>query len=138
MSNHYPLLEERMSTTHKVLAVLAAAAMITLSSASAAAADSFRCTAGSGCAGRATFTSYGEIFHVYDQLADGHSAVALYWLPDGSGPTMIWNSSGNGSDVTANLELAEGSWITYRVCLGEGGPKTVMLETCGAPITDYA
>ena len=127
-----------MPYARKALLVVAAVATLTVAGSSAAIADSSRCTAGTGCAGRATFTSLGEIFHVFDQSADGHSAVALYWLPDGSGPTMIWNSTGNGTDVTANLELAEGSWITYRVCLGEGGPKQVMLETCGAPITDYA
>jgi hypothetical protein len=123
---------------NRVLLVAAVLTTFTLTGASAAAGDSSRCTAGTGCAGRATFTSLGEIFHVYDQSADGHSAVALYWLPDGSGPTLIWNSGGNGTNVTANLELAEGSWITYRVCLGEFGPKQVLVETCGAPITDYA
>ena len=127
-----------MPTVRKALLVAAAVATLTLTGASAAAADSSRCTVDSACAGRATFTSLGEVFHVFDQVADGHSAVALYWLPDGSGPTMIWNSNGNGTSVTADLELPEGSWLTYRVCLGEGGPKTVMLETCSAPITDYA
>ncbi len=127
-----------MPKTRTVLLVGAAIATLTFASASAAAADSSRCTVDAACAGRATFTSLGEIFHVFDQQADGHSAVVLYWLPDGSGPTMLWNSSGNGSDVSFNLELPEGSWITYRVCLGEGGPKQVMLETCGPQITDYA
>jgi hypothetical protein len=127
-----------MPIARKALLIAAAAGLLTLAGASAAAADSSRCTSDSGCAGRATFTSYGEVFKVYDQLADGHSAVALYWLPDGSGPHMIWNSTGNGTEVTANLEFAEGSWVTYRVCLGEGGPKEVLLNTCGATITDYA
>ena len=127
-----------MRNARTILLVGAAIATLSLAGASAAGADSSRCTADSGCAGRATFTSLGEIFHVFDQKADGHSAVVLYWLPGGSGPTLIWNSSGNGTDVKADLELPEGSWITYRVCLGEGGPKQVLLDTCGAPITDYA
>src|SRR5256885_11622566 len=127
-----------MPTLRKALLVAAAVGTLTVAGASAAEADSSRCTVDSACAGRATVQSYGEVFKVYDQVADGHSAVALYWLPDGSGPTMIWNSNGNGTVVTGDLELPEGSWITYRVCLGEGGPKTVMLETCSAPITDYA
>jgi hypothetical protein len=112
--------------------------ILTLTSAAAAAADSARCTADSGCAGRATFASYGEVFTVYDQLGDGHSAVALYWLPDGSGPHLIWNSNGNGTNVKGDLELPEGSWITYRVCLGEFGARQVLTATCGATITDYA
>lgn len=127
-----------MPPAREALLIATAVAALTLAGASPAEADSSRCTAGSGCAGRATFTSLGEIFHVFDQLADGHSAAVLYWLPDGSGPHLIWNSSGNGTDVTANLELAEGSWITYRVCLGEGGPKQVLTATCGATITDFA
>jgi hypothetical protein len=127
-----------MPVARKALLIAAITGALTLAGASAASADSERCTAGSGCAGRATFTSYGEVFRVYDQNADGHSAVALYWLPDGSGPHMVWNSTGNGTEVTANLEFPEGAWVTYRVCLGEGGPKEVLTDTCGATITDYA
>ena len=127
-----------MPHARTILLVGAAVATLTLAGASAADADSSRCTADAGCAGRATFTSLGEIFHVFDQNADGHSAVVLYWLPDGSGPTLLWNSSGNGTDVKFDLELPEGSWITYRVCLGEFGAKQVLLDTCGAQITDYA
>jgi hypothetical protein len=109
-----------------------------LAGASGASADTERCTSGSGCAGRVTFASYGEVFKVYDQAGDGHSAVALYWLPDGSGPHLIWNPNGNGTSVTANLEFAEGSWVTYRACLGEHGTKEVLQSTCGATITDIA
>jgi hypothetical protein len=127
-----------MPIARKTLLIAAITGMFGLTGASAALADSSRCTADAGCAGRATFTSYGEVFRVFDQNADGHSAVALYWLPDGSGPHMIWNSTGNGTEVTANLEFPEGAWVTYRVCLGEGGPKQVLIATCGAPITDYA
>ena len=36
------------------------------------------------------------------------------------------------------VHLEEGSWVTYRVCLGEFGSKEVLTSTCGAPITDYA
>ncbi|WP_163510417.1 hypothetical protein [Fodinicola acaciae] len=101
-------------------------------------ADSSRCTSDSGCAGKATFASYGEVFTVYDQKADGHSAALLYWLPDGVGPIYVWNHSGNGTSVKADLELPEGSWVTYRVCLGEYGTKQIIASTCGATITDYA
>ena len=119
------------------LVALAVGALL-LAGGATASADSERCTSGSGCAGRVTFQSYGEVFKVYDQQGDGHSAVALYWLPDGSGPHLIWNSSGNGTSVTANLEFPEGSWVTYRACLGEYGPREVLTSTCGATITDIA
>ena len=127
-----------MSQPRRFLAMALLVLLISAAGATTAAADSNRCTAGTGCAGKATFTSYGEVFKVYDQAGDGHSAVALYWLPDGSGPHLIWNSGGNGTVVTANLEFAEGSWVTYRVCLGEYGPRDVLESTCGATITDYA
>ncbi|HEU5473217.1 MAG TPA: hypothetical protein VFV67_21445 [Actinophytocola sp.] len=127
-----------MRVKRRALLVAGIAGALTMAGASAAEADSSRCTVDAGCAGRATFASYGEVFTVYDQSADGHSAVALYWLPDGSGPHMIWNSGGNGTSVTANLEFPEGAWVTYRVCLGEGGPKEVLINTCGAALTDYA
>jgi hypothetical protein len=119
------------------LVALAVGALL-LTGGATASADSERCTSGSGCAGRVTFQSYGEVFKVYDQLGDGHSAVALYWLPDGSGPHLIWNSGGTGTTVTANLEFAEGSWVTYRACLGEYGPRQVLTATCGPTTTDIA
>lgn len=118
--------------------VTATLALALLAAGTPAYADSNRCTSDSGCAGKATFASYGEVFTVYDQKADGHSAVLLYWLPDGIGPVYVWNHSGNGTNVKADLELAEGSWVTYRMCLGEYGTKEILTATCGAPITDYA
>jgi hypothetical protein len=119
------------------LVALAVGALL-LAGGAAASADSERCTSDSGCAGRVTFASYGEVFKVHDQLGDGHSAVALYWLPDGSGPHLIWNSGGNGTTVTANLEFPEGDWVTYRACLGEFGTKEILQNTCGPAITDNA
>ena len=119
------------------LVALATGALL-LAGGATASADSERCTSGSGCAGRVTFQSYGELFRIYDQSGDGHSAVLLYWLPDGSGPHLVWNPNGNGTNVSADLEFAEGSWVTYRACLGEHGPKEVLQNTCGATITDIA
>jgi hypothetical protein len=116
------------------IAVLVGALL--LAGGATASADSERCTAGSGCAGRVTFASYGEVFKVHDQAGDGHSAVALYWLPDGTGPHLVWNPDGNGTTVTADLDLTDGGWVTYRACLGEFGPKEVLQDTCGATITD--
>lgn len=102
-----------------------------------AVADSSRCTL-SGCAGQARWVSYGEHLHVDDRLADGHSAVAVYWLEGGTGPFHVWNPNGNGSSVDHNLELAEGSWIYYYVCLGEYGLRMVLTSTCSSGVTDYA
>ena len=127
-----------MFTLRRLSFIALAATTMTVTAATPALADSSRCTSDSACSGRITFQSYGEVFKVYDQKADGHSAVLLYWLPDGSGPHRVWNPNGNGSSVTANLEFPEGDWVTYRACLGEHGPKEILESTCGAPITDYA
>jgi hypothetical protein len=123
---------------HRTLLLTAITAALGLAVAVPAAADTSRCTSDAACAGKTGFKSYGEVFTVYDQKADGHSAVLLYWLPDGTGPHLVWNANGNGTTVTADLELPEGSWVTYRACLGEYGTKTVLEATCGGSITDYA
>jgi hypothetical protein len=103
-----------------------------------AAADSSRCTSDSACAGKATFAGYGDLFTVYDRKSDGKAAVVQYWLPDGSGPNHVWNSQGNGTAVKGDLELVEGAWITYRVCLGKQSTKTIYAATCSATTTDYS
>ncbi|MGH3756524.1 hypothetical protein [Actinophytocola sp.] len=127
-----------MTVLRRSVSVSLLVGALLLAGGATASADSERCTSGSGCAGRVTFASYGEVFKVSDQAGDGHSAVALYWLPDGTGPHLVWNPNGNGTTVTANLEFAEGSWVTYRACLGEYGPREVLQNTCGATITDTA
>lgn len=104
-----------------------------------AVADSSQCSVpASTCAGRVTFQSYGELFRIFDQQADGHSAVLLYWLSDGSGPYYGWNANGNGTQVNVDLELPEGDWIFYRACLGEYGTRSLVAGTCSAGVTDYA
>jgi hypothetical protein len=126
-----------MVTTLRRTALLSAVVGTLLVTGTAVAtADSEVCTAGSGCAGRATFTTANQTFTVYDQNGDGHSAVAIYWLADGNVSTTIWSSGGNGTHVTKQISIPAGSWVTYKVCLGEGGPKEVMQETCGAAKTE--
>lgn len=120
-----------------VATIVSTTAIIVATTASPAAADSSQCTP-SGCAGKANFVSYGEHLKVTDALGDGHSAVAMYWLEGGTGPFHVWNPNGNGTTVDHNMELPEGSWIFYKVCLGEYGPRDVLETTCSAGTTDYA
>ena len=112
------------------------AAMVVLSTRPAA-ADTSECTP-SGCAGQAKLISYGEHLWVYDKAADGHSAVALYWLQGGTGPFRVWASAGAGTSIDDNLDLPEGTWIFYQVCLGESGSGTIVAGSCSAGVTDYA
>jgi hypothetical protein len=125
-----------------VLLLTVVAAALLVPSAQPAVADSSVCSvAASGatsCAAKASFVSLGEHLKVTDAAADGHSAVARYWLQGGTGPFLVWNSGGNGTTVDQNLELAEGTWIFYQVCVGEFGTRDVWTSTCNAGVTDYA
>lgn len=128
-----------MRFTRTALLVAGVVAAATFLPTSSATADTSQCSSPSGtCAAKAVFESYGEIFRLYDQSADGHSAVLLYWLADGTGPYWVWNSGGNGTVVTVNLELPEGQWIRYMACTGESGPKTLVANSCGLGDTDFA
>jgi hypothetical protein len=115
------------------------AVLVVVITPSTALADTSSCSVPAAtCAGKVEFQSYGEIFRIYDQVADGHSAVLQYWLSDGTGPHWEWNHGGSGTVVEVNLELPEGDWIFYKACLGEYGTKTLVDGTCSAGVTDYA
>jgi hypothetical protein len=121
------------------LIVAGLVAAFTVAAPAPAFADSGQCSVPSGtCAARVTFQSSGELFKIFDQSADGHSAVLLYWLSDGSGPYYGWNHAGNGTQVNVDLALPEGDWIFYKACLGEYGTKTLVAGTCSAGVTDYS
>ncbi|MBB4695235.1 hypothetical protein [Paractinoplanes abujensis] len=77
-------------------------------------------------AGCGEFDPDGDVFHVWDQAADGHSA-AVYWhnyLP-GSTALYRWgscvNSNGNGDSGQCNKNFVEGSRIDYKVCAYDSG-----------------
>lgn len=91
------------------------------------------------CAGLVWFQSLGEHLYVDDRIADGYSAVALYWL-EGEDvavdpPHEVWNSGGaDGGDVDENLDLAEGTRIIYKACLGDNG--SVLMDSCSGGFVD--
>ncbi|HET8660125.1 MAG TPA: hypothetical protein VFM55_14145, partial [Micromonosporaceae bacterium] len=63
-----------------MVVVVGAVGVLAMVSPGEAVADSSQCSVPSGtCAARVTFQSYGEVFKIYDQVGDGHSAVLLYW-----------------------------------------------------------
>lgn len=97
-----------------------------------------QCTTGGACAGQAVFDQREHTLTVYDNKADGSSAVARYWLADGSGPHYVWNSNGSGSEVAKTIALPSQGWVFYQACIGEGGPKTVTAGTCSTGITGFA
>lgn len=125
-----------MASVHRLLPLTLLVGAIVVAGASGASADSERCTTDSSCAGRVTFVSADQLFTVYDQVGDGHSAVLEYWLPDGTGPYRVWNHNGNGTGVEETVALPAETWVTYRACLGEYGDRDVLEETCGTTVTD--
>jgi hypothetical protein len=126
-----------MASVHRLLPLTLLVGAFVLVGAAGASADSDRCTTDSSCAGKVTFVSADQLFTVYDQVGDGHSAVLEYWLPDGTGPYRVWNPNGNGTSVEETVSLPAETWVTYRACLGEHGDLDVLEETCGTTITDW-
>jgi len=92
-------------------------------------------------AGEATFAPDGEHYYIFDRIADGHSVVVVNYRSDLSptGPYYGWNHNGvNGVPVDYNLNMPEGTAVTYYVCLGEYGDREVLWNTCGATHHDTA
>jgi hypothetical protein len=70
------------------------------------------------------FASYGEVFTVYDECADGWSAVVKVdvapYKPDGGYDFLIWNTnSASGSPVTVNKSYGEGVGVCMQAGSGE-------------------
>lgn len=120
-----------------LLAAGAATAALTLLAPGVAHADGSQCSQPTGeCAGKVAWQANGDLFRIWDQKADGRSAVLMYWLSDGSGPHTVRNSDGNGTRKDVDLELVEGDWIFYRACLSDAG--VLVANSCSAGVTDYA
>lgn len=98
---------------------------------------SAECSTG-GCAGEGQFRSTDAHFVVRDRDADGKSAVVAYWLTGGVGPLYVWNSGGNGTVVDKPVNVAEGGWIYYKVCIADYSATNPQLRSCSGGLTDYA
>ncbi|MEV7386799.1 MULTISPECIES: hypothetical protein [Streptomyces] len=96
----------------------------------------------SGCshASAGHFASYGETFTVYDECADGWSAVVEVdvapYQSGGGYDFVIWNHNGaDGSPVTVDKSYAEGTGVCLRAGSGEYSSKeagTWSSWSCGA------
>ncbi|MCG5435247.1 hypothetical protein [Micromonospora foliorum] len=73
----------------------------------------------------------GDHLYVWDNKADGHSVVALYSRSDtGNQSNATWNHYGAGTRLDHNMDIPEGGYIIYRVCLGEYADQIVLDWTC--------
>lgn len=75
------------------------------------------------CAGSASFVKNGDHLYVWDNKADGHSAVAVYTRSDTGGEdgqlNHAWNYRSAGSRIDHNMNIPEKGWIRYKVCIGD-------------------
>jgi hypothetical protein len=71
----------------------------------------------------ATFQQDGDHLYVWDDDADGWSAVVQYWRSDTGGVggqlNEAWNHYGAGHRIDHNMNIPESGWIEYRVCEGK-------------------
>ncbi|GAA3683217.1 hypothetical protein C8D88_11829 [Lentzea atacamensis] len=65
---------------------------------------------------RATFTSDGEIFRLYDTSCDDNPVYLRYKVNGGSEERFNF-SGGCGKSATYNLDLAEGAKVEYKACV---------------------
>ena len=103
-------------------------------------ADSSQCTTYvsgkyASCAGLGWFQSDGEHFYIDDRVADSHS-VALHYTIDGVTTTAYNRNGADGAVVDINLDLAEGTVVTYKVCLSNNSQD--LAGSCSGGIKDYA
>ena len=93
------------------------------------------CTPG-GCAAHAYFVADGDHLFVCDDAKDGYGAIAQYTRTDVPGQNNdARNTGGNGTCLDHNMNMPEGSTITFRVCLLSGSGA---ISTCSARITTTA
>jgi len=93
----------------------------------------------SGCshASAGHFASYGETFTVYDECADGWSAVVKVdvapYKSGGGYDFLIWNTnSASGSPVTVNKSYAEGTGVCMQAGSGEASSGEVGSSAWGS------
>jgi hypothetical protein len=65
---------------------------------------------------RATFTSYGEVFRLYDTRCDSNPVYMVYKVNGGSEHRLDY-SGGCGTHATYNLSFSEGARVTYKACV---------------------
>ncbi|HEX2133120.1 MAG TPA: hypothetical protein VHH15_16355 [Actinophytocola sp.] len=64
----------------------------------------------------ATFTSYGEVFRLYDRSCDGNPVYLRYKVNGGSENREDF-SGGCGNSAKYNKSFAEGADVEYRACV---------------------
>jgi hypothetical protein len=127
----------------KILTLAGALLLVAFSAGTASASSDGPELCYSGARSCVWFTASGDVVHVNDGNADGHSAVAQVCSP---GPTScgyaanyLWNTGGSGTTETWSYgtQIPEGATVYYRPCYGEwnggpGGAQEPQIIDCGS------
>ncbi|MET7714750.1 hypothetical protein [Streptomyces sp. NPDC005407] len=88
----------------------------------------------SDCAARATFHTVDAHLTVCDNKGDWRAAVALYTRSDAPGEKKVWASNTAGTCTDEALDMAEGTKITYKVCIGDQSENRI--DKCSEAVTN--
>ncbi|MFF0163112.1 hypothetical protein ACFYRY_37105 [Streptomyces sp. NPDC005263] len=126
-----------MRALKRSLVVLPIAAALTLVGTAAQAFDwdSIGWDAGANSNGSRTFfEDDGEHLYILDNNKDGHSAVSE--IEYGSRHLTYWNAGGVNTTRDVNLDIAEGTYVSYNACYGEYDGYKIL--GCGYWVGDSA
>ena len=111
----------------------AVAAMAVVGAAFTTAAASADSSANTTAGAKATFTSSGEIFRLYDTKCDGNPVYLVYKINGGS-ENRIDYSGGCDTNGEYNKSYAENTRVEYKACVNINN----LPDKCSGWSTDYA
>jgi hypothetical protein len=127
-------LEGGSSMIKKVAVTLGATAALALAGAAFTATAAYADSSANTTAGaKATFTSSGEIFRLYDTNCDGNPVYLVYKVSGGS-ENRIDYSGGCDTHGEYNKSYAENTRIDYKACVNINN----LPDKCSGWSTDYA
>lgn len=118
----------------KMAVTVGAAAALALAGAAFTAPAAYADSSANTTAGaKATFTSDGEVFKLYDTKCDGNPVYLVYKISGGS-ENRIDYSGGCGTHGEYNKSYAENTRVEYKACVNiDNG-----FDKCSGWSTDYA
>ncbi len=117
----------------KVAVTLGATAALAMAGAAFTAPAAYADSTASITGAKGTFTSYGEVFKLYDTSCDGNPVYLRYKINGGS-ENRINYSGGCGTHGTYNKSYAEGARVEYKACVN----IELSVDRCSGWSTDYA
>ncbi|WP_313406892.1 hypothetical protein [Aeromicrobium sp.] len=103
--------------------VLASVALVVTLPGTANASSTVKLSHSGSTRAEASFAAAGEVFTLWDRAADGKSVQVTYTSVVKS--SWLINSKGKGEKTTRNLELPEGSRVTYSVSYGNASNGSI-------------